>query len=163
MARTIFGIFSLWLAEKQKVDAMVGREISTDLNGEELTILANQYNVNTFVVELAYKMWTVNKPTRDFINRICQKAMKLNNKERVFLYNSLVPIRNMVFENTSHNREMCGGNNTTQIVADGLELGLFAFHDEYFWNDKDFGFMSFNELRANELAFAIEDWFDVEK
>lgn len=163
MARTIFGIFSIWLDEKQKLDATVGRELSTDLNGEELTILANQYNVNVFVVELAYKMWTVNKPTRAFINRVCQKAVKLNNKERVFLYNSLVPIRNMIFENTSYNREMCGGTNTTQIVADGLELGIFAFNDEYFWNDKDFGFMSFNEVRNNELVFAIEDWFDIEK
>ena len=82
MERTIFGIFALWLSKKQELDFSVGREISTDINGKELTILAKQYCVSDNVVKLAYSMWKVAKPTQKIIERICQKAMKLNNKER---------------------------------------------------------------------------------
>ena len=145
MARTIFGIFSLWLSEKQKIDATVGREISTDLNGEELTILANQYGVS--------KM----------IEKVCQKAIKLNNKERVFLFNSVCLPQDMVFENTDHNKAVCRGDKAVQVAIESAEIGLYSVSDDFFWNDKDFGFMSFNELRANELSFAIQDWFSVEK
>ena len=163
MARTIFGIFSLWLAEKQKLDATVGREISTYLNGEELTILANQYGVSNHVVELAYHMWTVVKPTAKIIEKVCQKAVKLNNKERVFLFNSVCLPQDMIFENTDHNKVVCRGDKAVQVAMESAEIGLYSVSDDFFWNDKDFGFMSFNELRNNELSFAIQDWFSIEK
>jgi len=163
MARTIFGIFASWLKEKQELDNMVGREISTGLNGEELTILATQYNVNNVVVELAYDMWTMVKPTKARIERVCQRAVKLNNKEKIFLYNSVVPVKDMIFENTDYNREVCRGKLASTVALASHDIGLFSLSDTYFWNDKDFGFMSFNELRANELSFAIQDWFDIEK
>lgn len=163
MARTIFGIFSLWLAEKQKLDTTVGREISTDLNGEELTILANQYGVSNNVIELAYSMWTVTKLTQKNIERICQKAVKLNNKERVFLFNSVCLPQDMIFENTDHNKTVCRGDKAVQVAMESSEIGLYSVSDDFFWNDKDFGFMSFNELRNNELSFAIQNWFSIEK
>ena len=163
MARTVFGIFNLWLSEKQKLDASVGREISTDLNGKELTILANQYGVNNVVVELAYQMWCMVKPTKASIERVCQRAVKLNMKERVFLYNSLVPSKDMVYDNTDINRQKCRGQLAATVALESHDIGLFSLSDNYFWNDKDFGFMSFNELRSSELSGAIQDWFDIEK
>lgn len=163
MARTIFGIFALWLSEKQKVDFSVGREVSTDLNGEELTILANQYGVSNNVVELAYSMWTVAKPTQKLIERICQKAIKLNNKDKVFLFNSVCLPQDMAFENTDYNKQVCRGNKAVQVAMESAEIGLYSTSDDFFFNDKDFGFMSFNELRNTELSFTIQDWFNVEK
>lgn len=163
MARTIFGIFALWLSEKQKLDFSVGREISTDLNSEELTILANQYGISNYVVELAYKMWTVNKPTKKVIEKVCQKAMKLNNKERVFLFNSVCLPKDMIFENTDYNKAVCRGDKAVQVAMESAEIGLYSVSDDFFWNDKYFGFMSFNELHNHELSFAIQDWFSIEK
>lgn len=163
MARTIFGIFNLWLAEKQKLDAIVGRDISTDLNAEELGILANQYHVSLNVVHLAYTMWTIHKPTKAIIDVICQKANRLNNSEKVFLFNSVVPAKDMVFKNNHHNKFVCRGVKKDEVELESTKMGIYSSSDDYFFNDKDFGFMSFNELRNSELTFAIQNWFDVEK
>ena len=163
MARTIFGIFALWLNEKQKVDAMVGRNISTDLNHEELSILAIQYNVSVDVVNLAYLMWGIVKPTKTTIEIICQKANRLNNEDKIFLFNSLVPIKWMAFANNHHNKFVCRGERKDEVELESTKIGVYSKSDDYFFNDKDFGFMSFNELRSSELSFAIQDWFSIKK
>lgn len=163
MERTIFGIFALWLSKKQELDFSVGREISTDINSNELETLANQYKVSNNVVKLAYSMWTVAKPTQKIIERICQKATKLNNKDKVFLYNSLCSPQDMVFENTDHNKKACRGDKSEQVAKESAEIGLYSVSDDFFFNDKDFGFMSFNEFRNLELTFAINGWFSLGK
>ena len=163
MERTIFGVFALWLSKKQELDFSVGREISTDINGKELATIANQYKVSNNVVKLAYSMWTVAKPTQKIIERICQKATKLNNKDKVFLYNSLCSPQDMVFENTDHNKQVCRGDKAEQVAMESSVIGLYSASDDFFFNDKDFGFMSFNEFRNIELSFAIQDWFSLGK
>ena len=163
MQRTIFGIFALLLSKKQELDFSVGREISTDINGKELTILAKQYGVSDNVVKLAYSMWKVAKPTQKIIERICQKAMKLNNKEKVFLFNSLCLPQDMAFENTDYNKQICRGDKAEQVAMESAGIGLYSVSDDFFFNDKDFGFMSFNEFRNIELSFAIQDWFSLGK
>ena len=163
MERTIFGVFALWLSKKQELDFSVGREISTDINGKELATIANQYKVSNNVVKLAYSMWTVVKPTQKVIWRICQKATKLNNKDKVFLYNSLCSPQDMVFENTDHNKQVCRGDKAEQVAMESAVIGLYSASDDFFFNDKDFGFMSFNEFRNIELSFAIQDWFSLGK
>ena len=155
MERTIFGIFALWLSKKQELDFSVGREISTDINGKELATLANQYKVSNNVVKLAYSMWKVAKPTQKIIERICQKATKLNNKDKVFLYNSLCSPQDMVFENTDHNKKAFRGDKAEQVATESAEIGLYSVSDDFFFHDKDFGFMSFNEFRNLESTFAI--------
>ena len=163
MERTIFGIFALWLSKKQELDFSVGREISTDISGKELATLASQYKVGDNVVKLAYSMWTVVKPTQKTIERICQKAMKLNNKDKVFLYNSLCSPQDMVFENTDHNKKACRGDKAELVAMESAGIGLYSVSDDFFFNDKDFGFMSFNEFRNLELSFSINGWFSVGK
>ena len=69
----------------------------------------------------------------------------------------------MIFENTDHNKAVCRGDKAVQVAMESAEIGLYSVSDDFFWNDKDFGFMSFNELRNNELSFAIQDWFSIEK
>ena len=156
MQRTIFGIFALWLSKKQELDFSVGREISPDINCKELTILAQQYGVSDNVVKLA-------TPTQKIIERICQKAMKLNNKEKVFLFNSLCLPQDMAFENTDYNKQVCRGDKAEQVAMESAGIGLYSVSDDFFFNDKDFGFMSFNEFRNIELSFAIQDWFSLGK
>ena len=163
MERTIFGIFALWLSKKQELDFSVGREITTDINGKELATLASQYKVSNNVVKLAYSMWTVVKPTQKTIERLCQKATKLNNKDKVFLYNSLCSPQDMVFENTDRNKKACRGDKAEQVATESAEIGLYSVSDDFFFHDKDFGFMSFNEFRNIELSFAIQDWFSLGK
>ena len=163
MERTIFGIFALWLSKKQELDFSVGREISTDISGKELATIASQYKVSNNVVKLAYSMWTVAKPTQKTIERICQKAMKLNNKDKVFLYNSLCSPQDMVFENTDYNKKACRGDKAELVAMESAGIGLYSVSDDFFFNDKDFGFMSFNEFRNIELSFAIQDWFSLGK
>lgn len=58
---------------KQELDFSVGREISTDINGKELTILANQYGVSNNVVKLAYSMES-SKPTQKLLNVFAKKS-----------------------------------------------------------------------------------------
>lgn len=163
MERTIFGIFALWLSKKQELDFSVGREISTDINGKELATIANQYKVSNNVVKLAYSMWTVAKPTQKIIWRICQKATKLNNKDKVFLYNSLCSPQDMVFENTDHNKKACRGDKAEQVATESADIGIYSVSDDFFFNDKDFGFISFNNFRNFELSFAINGWFNLGK
>ena len=163
MERTIFGIFALWLSKKQELDFSVGREISTDISGKELATLASQYKVSNNVVKLAYSMWTVAKPTQKIIERICQKAMKLSNKDKVFLYNSVCSPQDMVFENTDHNKKVCRCDKAELVAMESAEIGLYSVSDDFFFNDKDFGFMSFNEFRNLELSFAINGWFSLGK
>ena len=163
MERTIFGVFALWLSKKQELDFSVGREISTDINGKELATIANQYKVSNNVVKLAYSMWTVAKPTQKIIERICQKATKLNNKDKVFLYNSLCSPQDMVFENTDHNKQVCRGDKAEQVATESADIGIYSVSDDFFFNDKDFGFISFNNFRNFELSFAINGWFSLGK
>lgn len=160
MEFTIFGVFAHWLYQKQEQDLSVGKKASTDLNDDELTIIANQNGVSNNVIRLAYSMWKVATPTQKIIGSICQKAMELNNKEKVFLFNSICPIKDMVFLNTDFNKQFCRGNKAKQVAIESEEIGLYSASDEYFFSDKDFGFMSFNELRNSELSIAIQDWID---
>ena len=108
-------------------------------------------------------MWKVAKPTQKIIERICQKAMKLNNKEKVFLFNSLCLPQDMAFENTDYNKQVCRGDKAEQVAMESAGIGLYSVSDDFFFNDKDFGFMSFNEFRNIELSFAIQDWFSLGK
>ena len=163
MKRTIFEIFALWLSQKQELDLSACREVSTNLDGKELITIANQHGVSSSVVKLAYSMWTIAKPTQKIIERICQKATKLNNKDKVFLYNSLCSPQDMVFENTDHNKKACRGDKAEQVATESAEIGLYSVSDDFFFNDKDFGFMSFNEFRNLELTFAINGWFSLGK
>lgn len=160
MEFTIFGVFSHWLYQKQKQDLSAGKEVSTDLNDNELTIIANENGVSNNVIKLTYSMWKVAKPTKKIVGSICQKAMELNNKEKVFLFNCICPTENMVLSNTDFNKQFCRGNKAEQVAMESEEIGLYSASDEYFFNDKDFGFMSFNELRNSELSMAIQDWID---
>ena len=64
----------------------------------------------------------------------------------------------MAFENTPHNWHVCFGEYAYSIVQDSADLGVFDIRDKYFFPDKDFGLLSFNEIRNVELACAIEDW-----
>ena len=163
MEFTIFGVFAHWLCQKQEQDLSVGKKASTDLNDDELTIIANQNGVSNNVIRLAYSMWKVATPTQKIIERICQKATKLNNKDKVFLYNSLCSPQDMVFENTDHNKKACRGDKAEQVATESAEIGLYSVSDDFFFNDKDFGFMSVNEFRNIELSFAIQDWFSLGK
>ena len=50
-----------------------------------------------------------------------------------------------------------------EVELESTKIGVYSKSDDYFFNDKDFGFMSFNELRSSELSFAIQDWFSIKK
>lgn len=160
MEFTIFGVFSRWLSQKQERDLSFGKEVSTDLNNDELIVIANQNGVSNNVIQVAYSMWKVAKPTKKIVGSICQKAMELNNKEKVFLFNTICSREDMVFSNADFNKQFCRGNKAEQVAMESEEIGLYSASDEYFFNDKDFGFMSFNELRNSELSMAIQDWID---
>lgn len=163
MARTIFGIFALWLNQKRELDFMVNRIPSSNLNSTELNILATQYGVSHKVVDIAYDMWRVVKPSKNLIQNICAKVLRLNTTDKVFLYNSCVVPHDMIFQNNDHNIKICCGDKQNLIKKESIKIGVYSISDDYFIYDKDFGLMSFNEIRNSELSMAIQDWFDVEK
>lgn len=163
MARTIFGIFALWLKQKQEADYLAGHTPSNELSCKELDILAVQYNVSNYVVYMAHQMWALTKVTKKHIQHFQNKAVSFNGKDKIFLYNSLVKPRDMVFNNIDHNHEVCCGDKASLVRHESTAIGIYSDQDDYFIYDKDFGFMSFNEIRNSELSMAIQDWFDVEK
>ena len=79
------------------------------------------------------------------------------------MYNSLVKPCDMIFDNIDHNQEVCCGKKAPLVRHESTTIGIYSDKDDYFVYDKDFGFMSFNELRNSELSMAIQDWFDIEK
>lgn len=158
MARTIFGIFNQIMIAKQEDARKIGYEFNPAISNEGLMELSKMYHVSLPCVLLAYKLWKQVKFSVRVVHEVAAKATKLTAKDKVFLYNSLVAPSDMAFENIPHNWEVCFGKRAYLIAEDSADLGVFDVSDKYFFADKDFGFLSFNEIRNVELAGAIEMW-----
>lgn len=158
MARTIFGIFNNVIQLKKEFAVKHGLVFEAVIPVDELKFIADTYNVSANCIYLAYKLWKQSTFSPKMIHEVASKAAKLSVKDKVFLYNSLVPVADMAFENLPHNWDVCRGKMSTSVLKDSMELGVFDIADDYFFHDKDFGFLSFNEIRNVELAGAIEMW-----
>lgn len=158
MARTIFGIFNKIMLAKQEDAKQIGYPFNPAISNEGLMELAKIYHVSLPCILLAYKLWKQEKFSVRVIYEVSAKATKLTPKDKVFLYNSLVAPSDMAFENIPYNWEVCFGKRAYLIAEDSADLGVFDVSDMYFFADKDFGMLSFNEIRNVELAGAIEMW-----
>ena len=154
MARTIFGLFNKIVLEKAQ------NKTEATIEHIDMRMIAAAYKISMPCVLLAYKLWKFKKLSEHELNSIAAHATKLTPKDKVFLYNSLVPVADMAFENTPHNWGICFGNKAMQVMVESSELGVFDVSDKYFFADKDFGLLSFNELRNVELAGAIATWYE---
>ena len=158
MARTIFGIFNKIIELKQEDARRIGYDFNNAISNDGLIEVAKIYHVSLPCVLLAYKLWKQEKFTLRVVHEVSTKATKLTPKDKIFLYNSLVKPADMAFENTPYNWHVCFGKHAHLVAQDSADLGVFDVSDAYFFPDKDFGLLSFNEIRNVELAVAIEMW-----
>lgn len=158
MARTIFGVFNNVMELKKEFCHKHGLVLEAIIPVHELKLIADTYNVTFPCIDLAYTLWKQTKFSSRVVNNVASKATKLPHYDKVFLYNSLVPVADIAFNNIPNNWGICRGKQAGLVVELSTKLGVFDIQDKYFFHDKDFGFLSFNELRNVELAGAIEEW-----
>ena len=158
MARTIFGIFNEIMKRKAEDARQIGYDFDARISNDSLAVLSKLYHVSLPCMLVAYQLWKQTKFSTRVVSELASKATKLPQKDKVFLYNSLVPISEMAFENIQYYWNVCRGKQVPNIIKVSIELGVFDLSDNYFFNDKEFGFMSFNEIRNIELDGAIETW-----
>ena len=158
MARTIFGIFNEILMNKKIEADNLNVPFVAEITDRKVINIASAYRVSVRCIKIARELWEMQKFNKNVLHKVSQLATQLSPKDKVFLYNSCVEPKDMAFKNTRHNWGVCGGKTALDIALASHALGVFSTEDQYFFFDKDFGFMSFNEIRSVELAGAMETW-----
>lgn len=158
MARTIFGIFNEILMNKKIEANRLGLPFVAEITDRKVINIASAYKVSVMCIKIARELWKMQKFNKNALHKISQLAIQLSPKDKVFPYNSCVEPKDMAFKNNPHNWGVCCGKNAVDIALASHALGVFSAEDQYFFFDKDFGFMSFNEIRSVELSGAMETW-----